>query len=335
MKLTLPFTRTLSLAIILLSCCSSTVFGQLTGTKNIPGDYATITTAVTALNSAGVGAGGVTFNVAAGYTETITATISVTATGTVANPILFQKDPATTGANPLILAYTTGVGTPVTAIQDGIWRLTGSDYITIDGIDVSDNPVNTSNPATMEYGYALYKASISNGCQFVTIKNCVITLNNINNALGTAPMVDGSAGIIVMNATATAAITPLTPVAGGTNSNNQFYSNTIQNCNTGIALIGYVAGTPFTLADANNDVGGSAAATGNTIINFGGAAGATVPSAGIRTLAQYGINISYNVINSNNGSGANHPEVLRGIYTNTATSASATITYNTITLKGG
>ena len=59
------------------------------------------------------------------------------------------------------------------------------------------------------------------------------------------------------------------------------------------------------------------------------------PAVAIRTLAQYGLNISYNTINNNNGAGTNHPDILRGIYTNTATSASATITYNTITVKGG
>src|SRR5258706_5149975 len=145
----------------------------------------------------------------------------------------------------------------------------------------------------MEYGFALYKASTANGCQFVTIKNCTITLNNINNATGTGPTVDGSTGIIVMNSLSTTATTLVTPIAGGTNSNNKFYSNTIQNCNTGIALIGYAAATPFTLADANNDVGGSSSSTGNTIINFGGAAAAANPAAAVRTLAQYGLNISY------------------------------------------
>jgi len=124
-------------------------------------------------------------------------------------------------------------------------------------------------------------------------------------------------------------------VAGGQNSNNKFYSNTIQNCNIGIALIGYAAASPFTLADTNNDVGGSSSSTGDTIINFGGASGAANPAAAVRTLAQYGLNVSYNNINSNNGGGADHPNTLRGIYINTATSASATITYNTITIKGG
>jgi len=37
---------------------------QLTGTKTIPGDYATVTAAVSALNTDGVGTGGVTFNIA-------------------------------------------------------------------------------------------------------------------------------------------------------------------------------------------------------------------------------------------------------------------------------
>lgn len=322
-------------AIVLLYCNTTSVYGQLTGIKSIPGDYATVSAAVTALNTAGPGSGGVTFNIAAGYTETITSVISITTTGTVSNPIVFQKDPATTGANPLLTAYTGGSGTPATAIQDGIIRFIGSDYITIDGIDLRDNPANTTNPSTMEYGYALYKASTSNGCQFVTIQNCVITLNTVNNATGTAPMSDGSTGIVVMNALATTATTVMTPIAGGTNSNNKFYKNTIQNCNTGIALIGYAAASPFSLADTGNDVGGSSAATGNTIQNYGGASGATNAATAIRTLAQYTINISYNTINNNNGAGTNHPTTLRGIYMNTALSAGATISYNTITLKGG
>ncbi|MEO5890247.1 MAG: hypothetical protein ABIQ31_08340 [Ferruginibacter sp.] len=321
--------------IIWFSLVNSGAFSQLTGTKTIPGTYPTIAAAVTALNSAGVGSGGVIFNVAVNYTETISTTLSLTATGTAANPVTFQKDPSTTGANPLITAYTSGVGTPATATQDGIWRLSGSDYITIDGINLRDNPANTANPSTMEYGFAVYKASTANGCQSVTIKNCTITLNRLNNATGAGPVPEGSTGIIVMNTLATAAVTSLTPVAGGSNSNNKFYSNTIQNCNYGIVVIGYAAPSPFTLADTNNDIGGSSAATGNTIINYGGGTSATNPAAAIRTLAQQSLNVSYNVINNNNGSGVNHPGALRGIYINTATSAGTTITYNTITVKGG
>ena len=48
---------------------TSTLFGQLTGIKTIPGTYATIAAAITDLNLLGVGAGGVTFT---GFDECFT-----------------------------------------------------------------------------------------------------------------------------------------------------------------------------------------------------------------------------------------------------------------------
>jgi hypothetical protein len=305
----------------------------LSGTKTIPGDYATIAAAVTDLNTSGVATGGVTFNIAAGYTELLTATISVTATGTATMPIVFQKDPATIGANPLITAYV-GTNIPTSSTQDGIWQFIGSDYITINGIDLLDP--NATNPATMEFGYSFYKTSATNGAQNNTIKNCTISLNAINNASATAPAVEGSRGIQIMNSTAVAATTNLTVTsAAGASSYNKFYSNTIKNCNYGIVLIGYAAAAPYTLADTLNDIGGNSPATGNSIINFGGATAATNQAMAIRTLAQYGINVSYNTINSNDGNGVLHPNTLSGIYLNTAAGASGNCNYNTIYIKGG
>lgn len=310
---------------------SVSAMAQLSGTKTIPGNYATISAAVADLNTQGVGPGGVTFNVAAGYTETLSGPIAITATGTSGNPIIFQKSGA--GANPLVTAYV-GTSTPGSAAHDDIWRLNGSDYVTIDGIDLLDP--NTTNPESMEGGYVLYKASASDGAQNNTIKNCVITLNRVNNAAGSGPSVEGSRGIEVTNATSAAATTALTPTdAGGANSNNKFYHNTIQNCNYGIVLSGYAAASPFTLGDTGNDVGGSSALTGNTILNFGGAAAAANPAAGIRANNQWGVNMSYNTINNNDGAGVNHPSTLRGIYAQAGTSANATINNNTITIHGG
>jgi hypothetical protein len=303
----------------------------LTGIKTIPGDFATIKAAVDSLNQVGVGNGGVTFNVAAGYTELLTGPIQLTASGGPLDQIIFQKSGA--GANPLITAYV-GAQTPGSATHDDMWRLVGSDWVTIDGIDLYDP--NATNPASMEGGYVLYKASITDGASYNTIKNCVITLNRVNNATGGGPSVEGSRGIEVTNALPTAATTAVTPTSpAGTNSYNKFYSNTIQNCNYGIVLSGYAAVSPFDLGDTGNDIGGNSAPTGNTIINFGGGSGATNPSAGVRANNQWGINISYNTINNNDGLGVNHPVVLRGIYGQAGTSANATITYNNITIHGG
>jgi hypothetical protein len=306
-------------------------FGQLSGTKTIPGDYATIQAAVTDLNTQGVGSGGVIFNVSAGYTETITGVISLTATGTSVNTIVFQKFGA--GANPLITAYT-GVNTPGSAVQDGIWNFVGSDYVTINGIDLLDP--NTTNPATMEYGYSMFKADVNNGCQYNTIKNCVVTLSRENNEGGSGPSVEGSKAIQIINALVTTQTTAVTPtVPAGANSFNMIYSNTLQNCNYGIVFYGFAATTPFDLGDSGNDAGGSSGATGNTIQNFGGATSATNPSAGIRATNQWGANISYNTINNNTGTGVNHVSTLRGIYAQSGISANVNITNNIISLKSG
>jgi len=315
-----------------------TVTNPTNTTPNLAASYTSLANALTDLNLVTAMTGPVIFDLAANGTETapvggyLLGNATLNAVTSVTNTITFQKNGA--GANPLITAYAGGVGTPGTAVQDGIWRLVGIDYVTIDGIDLTDP--NLANPATMEYGYGLYKASVTDGCQYNTIKNCTVTLNRLNWASGTAPAVDGSRAINVMNALATAQTTVVTPtLASGTNSYNKFYSNTLQNCNIGIALIGYAGVSPFTLCDFGNDIGGSSIATGNNIINYGGGAVATNASAGVRTLAQYDLNVSYNTINNNNGAGVNHVSTLRGIYLNTAVSASATISYNTLSISSG
>jgi len=66
----------------------------LTGTKTIGGsspDYATFAAAVSALNSNGVGAGGVTFLIR-NMTETLSAMQTISAIGSAANPIVFKSE---------------------------------------------------------------------------------------------------------------------------------------------------------------------------------------------------------------------------------------------------
>lgn len=316
--------------VIILFLAQST-FSQLSGTFSIPGSYPTLFAAITDLNLQGVN-GPVVMDVLAGHTETVpVGGFTLTATGTSANTILFRKSGV--GTNPLLTAYPGGTRTPGSASQDGIWSFVGCDYITIDGIDLFDP--NASNPATMEYGFGFFKANAGDGCQNNSIRNCFITLNRGNNATGAGPSVDGSRGINLVNSLISSQTTVLTVTAlSGCNSGNSFYGNTIQNCNIGIALIAYAAPAPFVLAERNNDVGGNNVTTGNSILNFGGGA-VTNPAAAIRTLAQYDLNISYNLIQNNNGGGINHGTTLRGIYLNTAQSADVTVTHNSLSLQGG
>jgi hypothetical protein len=127
----------------------------MTGTKIIgtttPYDYATFTEAITALNTAGVGTGGVTFQVQDGtYAENPPA---IATSGSSVNPIIFQ---AATGANP-VLVPAGGTGTFG-------FKLDGADWVTFDNIDIN-------GPNTLIYGYWL-----ANGAQNNTVKNCSITV---------------------------------------------------------------------------------------------------------------------------------------------------------------
>lgn len=290
-------------------------FGALTGTFTIPGTpYGSIAAAIADLNTQGVGAGGVTFLVTAGWAETLPSLTAglITATGTSGNPIIFQKTGGT--PNPVITAATPGVSTTV----DYIICIAGGDYITFDGIDLQENASNTTATQQMEWGYALVKKNSTSpfdGCQYVTIRNCTITLSKANLA---------SVGIYCGNntSTSTTALT-LTNTTDAMN-NCKFYSNTISNAYIGIRLGGFNASSPYTLYDQNNEVGKDG---GNNISNYGGS---TSTAYGIYAIYQNGIKISNNLINGGTGTST----TLYGIFNSTGTSSNVEITGNNVSITG-
>ena len=292
-----------------------------TGTGAPSASYSTLADAVTAINSGVIHTGTITCSVNAGHIETAPAEgITLTATGTATNPITFIKNG--TGTNPVINAGTI-VGVPVVGIRYGIFKLAGSDYVTIDGLTFADNS-STTAPA-MEFGVGLFKVDGTNGANNNTIVNCVLNMRNFY----------GGSGIVTDNTTVSNGTVGLnvTSVAGS-NSNNKFYSNSISGAITGISLSGFGGVSPFPFVDTNNDVGGNSLSTGNTILNFGGAPLSTGKANGINTLAQYNANISYNTINNNNGQGANHSGDLYGISVVVSDGGvNATINHNTVTVS--
>ena len=294
------------LLLIMSFILSGTIgFAQLTGTKTIPGTYATVAAAIADLNTQGVGSGGVTFNVTAGYTETfssLTAGLITTTTSTSSNPIVFQKSGS--GANPIITGFGTAPGT-----TDYIICLAGTDNITFNGIDV------TEPTGVIEWGYAILKASATDGSQNVTIKNCNITLNKTNTA---------TVGIYSNNVTVTLPTTQLTVTATtGSNSGNKFFSNTISNCYTGIYVYGYNdVVSPYLYYDQNNEIGKDGA---NTVSNFGGG---TVANYGIFTSYQNGQKVANNIINGPcAGTGA-----CAGIQLNTSNNSNVDLYNNTVNI---
>ena len=237
----------------------SSLKAQLSGTKTIPTDYASIAAFVTDLNTVGVGAGGVTLNVATGYAETAPAGgFLITATGTVANPITIIG----TGGAPLPI-ITASAALTVGNLNDAIFKIQGGDYVTISNLDLRENAANTVTAAatnTMtEWGIALLYLTTTDGAQNCSIIGNTITLNRTyQNTFGIYSNSTHALGTITTSATAT--------TATGGNSGLKIYSNAISNVNQGIVVVG-----PTAAADHNDgiDIGGTSALTGNTITNYG------------------------------------------------------------------
>ena len=290
-------------------------YAQLTGIKTIPGDYASIATAITDLNAQGAGPGGVTFSVVSGHTETLPSPTAglITASGLAANPILFQN--AGGGVNPMITAATPGTGT-----TDGIFVIAGGDYITFDGISIQENPANTTSNMQMEWGYALVKANSAapiDGCQSVVIKNCTISLNQAAN---------WCTGIYAGNHTAYSTSSLTLSETTDAMNNGKFYNNVISHVYNGFIFNGYYA--PAALAylyDQGNEIGVDG---GNQISDFGGG---TSNIYGIGTAYQNNLKIANNSLTGivpGNGT-------LRGIYLGTGSGGNPNVDIysNTVSME--
>ncbi len=333
--------------VVFFSFITSSVYAQIpvtvtnpnNATPNLAASYTSLANAVSALNATTAMSGPVIFTLSAGAepapnTGLVIGSASLNAVLSATNTVTFFATPNTATLN----AGTGGAAGPASAIQNGILALDGADYITIDGLRLVDG--NTTPAETqMEWGIGMFKTSVTNGCQHNTIQNCTIILNRANNTAGPTNWPEGSRGIMTLSSTMNLQVSSVISTSGaGSNSFNRFYNNTIENCNIGIALIAInTAATVVATSaqDNNNDIGGSSAATGNIIRNFGSTG--TVAAYGVKAQVQRELNVSYNTFTSNNGSGDNHAGILRGImHTAIATSlgANATITNNTITLSG-
>lgn len=304
---------------------------QLSGSKSIPGDYPTIAAAITDLNTQGVTAPGVTFNVQPGHTETAPAGGFVinTTTGSAASPIVFQ------GSGNVITAaapQTTGV------LTDAIIKILGTDYLTISGFTLQEDAANTvttagSNNMT-EWAIAILYASPTDGAKNVTIQNNVISLNRTyQNTFGIYSNVRHSSTSISTAADITS--------PAGAMDNLKIYSNNISNVNIGIVVIG--SNTPANYA-TGLDIGGLAPSSGNTLSNYGttgtfsGYLTVSGTVNGIQVSNNINYNISYNSITSSNGGSTSG--TLRGILasapgTSPTVAATNTISNNTIQLTQG
>lgn len=281
----------------------------ISSTKSIPGDYPTLAAAVTALNNAVVGEGGVTFNIAAGYSENITVPIVLTATGTSDRPLIFQKSGA--GSNPLVTRTDGGTITTSTMGNngDGVIIVEGSDYVTFDGIDV------TALNQGVEYGYYLRKASVTDGCKHVSIRNSVITMTK-----GTSRYVVGFCAANNSSSSNNISVT----IPGGRHEQIIFTGNIISNVFTGVYLKGH-----DTFSDNILTIG--SLSSPNTIQNFAGNFAAEAYGIYIENVVE--ADIGYNSINNLVGGGAGFTAAGTGIYNMNTNGSNIQIHHNTLNIS--
>lgn len=313
-------------------------FGQVTVTNpanttpNLAATYTSLANAITALSGITSINGPVIITLDAGNPQTAPVggyVIQFTAVTTAANNITIA------GNNNIITAFT-----PQTtgSINDAIFKLIGADYITIRDFTLQENAANTVNtPAASnnmtEWGIALLRATTTDGAQNNTIQNNTISLNRAyRNSFGIYSNARHAPATPTTDADATA--------FSGSNSGNKVYGNNISNVMMGITFIGTATAA---LQDSGNDVGGSSAATGNTLTNWGGNAQLSLYASNLNHSYcifmnhQVADNVSYNTLNSGLvGTGVNTTQFygINKHYTSTSPTGTftSTISYNTITM---
>lgn len=235
---------------------------QLSGVKNVPGNYPTLAAAITDLNAQGVGPGGVTINMIGGNPETAPAGGYII--GGVGSAILTGTT-ASTATNPVMIIGNANVIKASTAqaigsASDALFKIVGADWITIQDFILQENLLNTSTTVSTnnmtEFGIALFYVSATDGAKNNTIKNNTLSLSpNYQNTIAIYSSTIHNATVITTAANATA--------TSGLNTGLKIYGNTIASTAYGI----YVVSPPNTTAitESGLDIGGNTPATGNTI----------------------------------------------------------------------
>ncbi|MBS4060102.1 MAG: T9SS type A sorting domain-containing protein [Bacteroidetes bacterium] len=197
---------------------------QIGGERFVPStSYPGFQSVSDSLNLHGVAIGGVTF-IIAGDAVFNESPITFTASGTQNSTVLITWNGQ--GLKPVINFSGTAA-----AIDAGI-TLRGSDYFTIDGLDIR-NPEDN-----IEYGILITNLTATNGAHYNTIKNVNITLNKLN------PFQTEGVKVLPTNVATS---------FEGNNHYNKFFNNVIQNVTIGYSFDGLNSNTQ--LMCVGNEVG--------------------------------------------------------------------------------
>ena len=172
---------------------------QISGIKNVPGDYADLSAAFSDLNNYGVGEGGLIINIVAGNPQNCP-TDGFQLGSTVLNASLSATNTLVIEGNGNTINAWSGTraGSTSSGQNDGMFVLKGVDYTTAQNMVFQESAANTTNTLSMENAVAFYNlgttAGSADGCQYNTVTGCTFNLNNLANnggAIYSAPYAFG------------------------------------------------------------------------------------------------------------------------------------------------
>ena len=241
------------------------------GGSGLAATYPSLASAITALNAATI-------------TSPVVITLSGNETAPAGGYVITQQ--GGTAVNTITIqgsssAITASAALAVGALNDGIFKLDGANWVTLQNFIMQENPANNTGAASIapatntmtEWGVALLHASATQGSQNNTIQNNTISLDKAySNTFGVYSNVRHIDGPTAADVTTLVDITNNTTAP---NSNNKVYTNAISNVDHGIVFVGSATAANM---DVGNDIGGSSAGTGNSITNFGNLGAGTLMS---------------------------------------------------------
>jgi hypothetical protein len=309
-----------------------TITNPTNATPALAASYVSLSAAITDLNLATTISGPIILTCASSGAETSPVggyVVNFAAATTTTNNVVINGSSSTiTAPTP----QSSGV------LTDAIFKIIGSDNVTISNFTMLENALNTTTAAATnnmtEFGVALFYATTTNGAQNITVLNNTITLNRTyQNTWGVYS--NSTHGALAVTTTTSATTT------AGANSGLKIYGNTISNVNQGILVLGATAAPDY---NTGLDIGGTGGAQANSITNWGttGTFSGYVNISGtlncilVRNTNNY--NISYNTLTSSLGGNTVSTQraifvpafsvIPTGTYTNT-------INNNNISVKSG
>ena len=257
----------LTLALLLITLISR---AQLSGTIAVPSvSYPDLASVISALNTTGV-SGAVTINLSAAQTAPVggylLGSATLNASVNASNTITFNgnSNVITASAGTVSLTSTLATGT---SSHDVMFAVSGTDYVTFNGLVFTEPSTNNSVILAMEVAIGFYNLNTTggaDGCQNITVNNCTFNMTKYGQA---------GAAIVAMPIKYGVSATATWSTMADRHRDFNITNNNFASVYSGFFIRGLSGNTVRNVNFLNNTVtnmGGLGTASGaNTVVSYG------------------------------------------------------------------